>query len=281
MNKIHTEKKHDFRINLKHNGFSVLGSDEIRLSHELGPAHACLSSSFEDAPSDGGSRRRVYSRYVVAPYATADTLDLRPYSSSFMSSDYQQPSDINPEQYGALRSYAPLPTAVWSNALLREMIFFDLDLLPLSDFWLNAQRNPVSVGIHLIRMIAFPGKPSVPSPSVPHQDGEPFTFIHLIKRRNVVGGDSEVYRNVPVDGVNTRGDLLRVLTLQNSLDTLAVWDRDVFHHVTPVEVAAGCSEGARDVLIIDFTPLEECKFTSHGTIAFNAQNFRTELKQDA
>jgi len=278
MNKIHTSKKHIFRRDLKGKGYGVLSHKDIRLSQDLQLALACLGSTFDDAPNDGSSRRRFYSRYIVGPYATVETLDLRPYSSSFMSSDYQQASDLNPEQYGALRTYAPLPASVWSNAVTREMVFFDLNLFPLSEFWLNARRNPVSVGIHMIRMIAFPGKPSVPSPSVPHQDGEPFTFIHLINRRGVIGGDSEVYRNAPVNGFNTRGELIAEFTLGNCLDTLAVWDRDVFHHVTPVAVAAGQAEGVRDVLIIDFTPLEECKLTSTGQITFNSQNFNTDLK---
>jgi hypothetical protein len=281
MHKIHTLKKHAFRNNLKARGYSVLLQNEITLSQDLQLALACLGSTFDDAPSDGSSRKRFYSRYIVGPYATVDSLDLRPYSSSFMSSDYQQASDINPEQYGAVRSYAPLPAAVWSNALLREMIFFDLSLLPLNDFWLNARRNPVSVGIHLIRMVASPGKPSVPSPSIPHQDGEPFTFIHLINRRGIIGGNSEVYHNVPMNGFNTRGELIENFVLENSLDTFAIWDKDVFHHVTPVVVADGHEEGVRDVLIIDFTPLEECKFTSRGDIAFNPQNFRTELRAAA
>jgi hypothetical protein len=279
VSKVHTSKKNVFREDLKNKGYSVLLKNEIHLAPDLQVALACLGSTFDDAPNDGSSRRRFYSRYIVGPYATVDALDLRPYSSSFMSSDYQQADDINPEQYGALRSYAPLPASVWSNSLLREMIFFDLNLLPLSDFWLNARRNPVSVGIHLIRMVALPDKPSVPSPSIPHQDGEPFTFIHLINRRGVAGGDSQVFRNVPVNGFNTRGELIGDFTLENSLDSLAVWDRDVFHHVTAVEVAEGHAEGVRDVLIIDFTPLEECKFNSTGSIGFNPHNFRTELRQ--
>jgi len=281
MNKIHTSRKNDFRQNLKTRGYSVLLKNEIHLSQDLQLALGCLESTFDDAPSDGISRKRFYSRYIVGPYTTVDTLDLRPYSSSFMSSDYQQASDINPEQYGAARSYSPLPDVAWSNALLREMIFFDLNLMPLSDFWVNARRNPISVGIHMIRMLAFPGKPSVPSPSVPHQDGEPFTFIHLINRKGIVGGNSEVYHNNPVNGLSTPGDLIEGFTLENSLDTFAVWDKEVFHHVTPVVVADGHGEGARDVLIIDFTPLEECKFTSRGNIAFNHQNFRTELNRSA
>jgi hypothetical protein len=281
MNKVHTDKKHAFRQDLKNKGFGVLRNTEIHLSQDLQLALACLGSTFDDAPNDGNSRRRFYSRYIVGPYQTPDSLDLRPYSCSFMSSDYQQASEINPEQYGAVRSYATLPSSVWSNPLLREMVFFDLHLLPLSDFWANAGRNPVAVGIHLIRMIALPGKPSVPSPSIPHQDGEPFTFIHLVNRRGVVGGNSQIYRNAPVDGFNACGELVVDFVLQQSLDTLAVWDREVFHHVTPVAVAEGFTEGIRDVVIIDFTPLEECKFSATGNIAFNAQNFRTDLRQTA
>ena len=45
------------------------------------------------------------------------------------------------------------------------------------------------------------------------------------------------------------------LTLTESLDTFAVSDKDGYHQVKPIEVASGHSEGYRDVLLIDFTPM--------------------------
>jgi hypothetical protein len=278
MNRIHTSKKSLVRNDLKTKGFSFLSCSEIHLSQDLDLPLACLASIYDESPSDGANRRRFYGRYVMGPYATVDTFDLRPYSSSFMSSDYQQASDINPEQHGVMRSYAPLPASVWSNALLKELVFFDLSLLPIRDFWLNAGRSPLSVGIHLLRMVAFPGRPGMPTPSVPHQDGEPFTFIHLISRRGVSGGESQIFRNDPVEGANARGPLLLQTTLENSLDSIVIWDRQVFHHVTPISVVEKMTEGTRDVLIIDFTPLEECRLNSRGDIAASTSNFCMDLK---
>ena len=277
MNRIHTDKKYSVRRDLKTKGFSLLASSEISLSQDLNISLKCLASTYDDSPGDGPNRRRFYSRYVLGPYTTVDTLDLRPHSNSFMSSDYQQPGDINPEQKGVLRSYAPLPASVWSNLLLKELIFFDLNLLPLEDFWLNSRRNPLLVGIHLIRMVARPEMPGVPTPSLPHQDGEPFTFVHLINRCDISGGESQVFRNTPIDGISAPGQLLVQTTLDEALDSLIIWDRKIFHHVTPINVTTDSAEGTRDVLIIDFSPLEECRFNSRGEIAIDSQKFCMNL----
>ncbi len=53
---------------------------------------------------------------------------------------------------------------------------------------------------------------------------------------------------------NDKRPLVR-LTLTESLDTVIVSDKDVYHQVEPIEVAPGESEGYRDVLLIDFTPM--------------------------
>ena len=87
-------------------------------------------------------------------------------------------------------------------------------------------------------MVAQEGRPSVP-----HQDGEPFTCIHLINRDAVQGGLSQVYRNTPVESVSRAGALLAEVVLREMFDTLVVWDKGVFHHVTPVEVSDGCVLG--------------------------------------
>lgn len=270
---MYTSKKQAVHDDLKTRGFSVLARTDIYLAPELELPLTSLRLVYDDSPSDGPVRRRFYGRYVVGPYTTVDTLDLRLYSGSYMSSDYQQPADINPEQSGSLRTYAPLPAAAGSNAFLKEIILFDLSLLPLEDFWHNACRNPLSIGIHLLRTIALPEMPGSPSPTVPHQDGEPFTCIHLMNRRGVKGGESQVFRNTPIDGVSAAGPLLLQTILQHTLDSLIVWDKDVFHHVTPINVVQDGIEGIRDVLIIDFTPLEECKLSSRGDIAFSTHNF--------
>ena len=74
-----------------------------------------------------------------------------------------------------------------------------------------------------------------------------FTFIHLIERHGITGGESLV-------ADNDKRPLVR-MTLDDRLDTVTLSDKDVYHHVEPIEVAPGESEGYRDVLLIDFTPM--------------------------
>lgn len=277
MSSLYTNKIDLIRQDIKYKGFSTFWGADIEMSHDLKLSLRCLESAYDHSRDEGPGRRRFYSRYVLGPHATVEDIDFQPQSNSFLSSDYRQAPDINPEQHGALRSYAPLPASLWSNAFLKEVILFDLAMLPLKDIWTNAKRNPIAVGMHLIRMVARPGQPAVASPSVPHQDGEPFTFIHLINRRGVNGGYSQIFRNTPINGVSSCGELLLQTTLQHCLDTLVIWDKEVFHHVTEVEVGDGSAEGVRDVLIIDFSPLEECKFNSMGELGCDPSCFRTSF----
>lgn len=106
----------------------------------------------------------------------------------------------------------------------------------------------VQVGVHLIKVIAKPDCPGVSSPGVLHKDGEPYTFIHLVERKNITGGLSTV-------ASNDKATLLEI-ALRNALDTIAVSDADVFHNVDAIHVEPGYDQGFRSVLLIDFSPLK-------------------------
>lgn len=259
---------------LRREGYCNFKGRELQLGSELEQDRESLRAVFGEAQDDGLSRKRFFGRYLLGPTWTPQMFDLDVRSHAFLSSDYRQSEDLNPEQRGALRCYAPLPESLWRNQLLKNLIFFDLQLVPFAEFWANQARSPLVVGLHLIRMRAFPGQPSVPSPSVPHQDGEPFTCIHLIDRVGVQGGVSQIFSNRPLNQVNHPGELQAEFTLDEMLDTLVVWDKAVFHHVTPVETQPTCTSGYRDVLIVDFSPLEECKFNSRGKIGIDASSFQ-------
>ena len=86
------------------------------------------------------------------------------------------------------------------------------------------------------------------SPNCLHKDGEPYTYVHLLKRDGIVGGESLV-------ADNSKQPLFEV-TLHDLLDTLVVRDETVFHHVKPIRVLPDSEEGYRLVLLIDFTPLK-------------------------
>ena len=262
------------RNDLKTRGYAHIGHRELLLESSLKKSLRELAAVYGDLKEDTRGRNRSYGRYLVTPNTRINTLDLRPGSIHHLTSDYRQPRETNPEQNGALRNFSVLSRQAASNRLLKTLIFFDLQTIPLTDFWVNARRNPLLVGVHLIRMKATEQYPGVATPNHPHQDGEPCTCIHLINREHVIGGENQIFRSRIQDGVTQPGEKLFEITLSAPLDTLIVWDSAVFHHVAPIEVAEGYSEGFRDVLLIDFTPLEEAKFGPSGAIGIETENFR-------
>ena len=159
-------------------------------------------------------------------------------------SQYTQDRELNPTDGGVIRTFERLSKAVEANAFLREMIIFDFFNTTFNKaIW----STPVDVGVHAIRYVARPDLPGVSSPNMLHKDGEPFTFVHLIKRYGITGGE-----NLVTD--NNKRPLVRI-TLTDCLDTVIVSDKDVYHRVEPIEAAPGESGGYRDVLLIDFTPM--------------------------
>ena len=93
-----------------------------------------------------------------------------------------------------------------------------------------------------------------------HQDGEPYTFAHLIYRRDAEGGENVIATpqcagSIP-DDVAAEGILDRFV-LHRPLDSYGVKDDLVSHYVAPVTVAAGAVTAERAVLLIDFTPMTQ------------------------
>lgn len=253
---------------LLNNGFAFIAGEAFLNGGEAESAFADLAVAFEHCLSDGATRRRSYDRSIALPTAQGEHLNL-----IYMSSDYWQSSEVNPEAGGAIRRFGSLSSEVRNNKQLLELVRFDYSQLPLKELWRNFGRNALEVGIHLIRMPASASSPGVPMPNRAHRDGEFFTFIHLVNRHGVIGGESLIFRSIRSGKELVRGPLLLTQTLQNPLDTLVVWDRDVFHDITPVTVAPGFSEGVRDVILIDFTPLEPVKLDAEGKPVIDGSNF--------
>jgi hypothetical protein len=100
------------------------------------------------------------------------------------------------------------------------------------------------VRVHQIRIVASIDEPGLPAPEGIHQDGTDFLTLHLVRRHNVVGGISTLY--------DLERRTLQSYTLRNPLDSLIIDDSRIMHGVTPVYPVAGCTEGTRDILGIDF-----------------------------
>jgi hypothetical protein len=183
----------------------------------------------------GGAKFRLrrYGRFSWSP--AEDALAALP------NEPYLQPPDENPYAAGVARSFAPLAPDTEQNPFLHALVCSTFACLPLDAC---RQNKTWEVRIHQIRVVASPDEPGLPAPEGIHQDGTDFLTLHLVRRHNVVGGETTIY------------DLGRKPlwnhTLHEALDSLILEDPRVLHGVTPVHSADGRTLGVRDMLGIDF-----------------------------
>jgi hypothetical protein len=230
-------------------GYAHIPAAELHMSDDTASSLPAFQQAFENLRSDGVNRKRAYLRLVMLPSDVE--LDLSYGSRAVLGSDYLQGLDHNPEAGGQVRQFAPLDVFTRANSLLRAIVAADARLCRMSSVWPASSNYPMQVGVHLIRLMATPDQPGVGVPDQPHKDSEPFTFIHLVNRHGVEGGDTEIFAN----GSDGPGELLFRAALQHPLDTAVVYDPAVWHYVRPVTVAPGYRIGWRDVLLVDFAPM--------------------------
>jgi hypothetical protein len=178
-------------------------------------------------------RRRRYGRYHWSPAEA--TL------SALAHEVYFQPADENSYAGGVARAFAPLLPDTAQNPFLHALVRLTFACLPLAD---DRRAIPWEVRIHQIRIVAAPDEPGLPAPEGIHQDGTDFLTLHLVRRHNVVGGETTIY------DLDRRP--LATHTLREPLDSFMLEDPRVLHGVTPVHSADGRTPGVRDLLGVDF-----------------------------
>jgi hypothetical protein len=87
-------------------------------------------------------------------------------------------------------------------------------------------------------------EPGLPAPEGVHQDGTDWLTLHLVRRRNIAGGETTIY--------DLDRKPIQRYTLRETLDSLILEDPRIMHGVTPVQSADGRTLGIRDLLGIDF-----------------------------
>ncbi len=229
------------RRELRERGFAVLKGEDFTVPPALSDPLETFVAAYEHLPvdrySETGCRFRRHQRFILTPRPlTVIPTDV---------SNYAQSALWNSEDGGSVREFEPLPDELATNSFLQALIRYDFEQSPFAS--VRSSSVAYDVGLHLVRMCARPGQPAVASPNKLHKDGEWVTWIHLVSRQGITGGESVVADNDK--------EVLMRATLAQRLDTVAVWDDAVFHGVDPVEVAPGGNEGYRDVLIVDFTPM--------------------------
>ncbi len=231
----------DPRRDLQERGFVYLQGEDLTVPAALAEPLEALVEAYEYLPEDPysetGCRFRRHQRFVLTPRPlTVIPTDISNYAQSVL---------LNSEDGGSVREFEPLPDDLATNSFLQALIRYDFEHSPFAS--VRSSNLAYDVGLHLVRMRARQGQPAVASPNKLHKDGEWVTWIHLVSRKGIKGGESVV--------ANNDKEVLIRATLARRLDTVAVWDDAVFHHVDSVEVAEGEDEGHRDVLIVDFTPM--------------------------
>jgi hypothetical protein len=183
----------------------------------------------------GGTKFRLrrYGRYYWSPASD----DLAPLPNE----PYFQPEDENSYAGGIVREFAPLRPDTLESPFLHALVRSTFACLPVAE---DRQGMTWEVRIHQIRIVATPGEPGLPAPEGIHQDGTDFLTLHLVRRDNVVGGESTIY------DLDRRP--IRRWTMRDALDSMILEDPRVMHKATPVHSADGLTPGTRDVLGLDF-----------------------------
>lgn len=245
---------------LAQDGYIRLGQEFFECpSAETIEAREAFSASCSDLPLDEHAerpnRRRRYGTFVLLPWSNIleSVPPERDIAGAQGVSRYVQAADLNPEQNGAVRTFAPLTGKQASSPFLRWLILKAFGLVA-DDF----TGLPVRVGCHIIRLVALPQSPATSSPDLVHRDGEPYTLVVLLDRNGVGGGENII---TTVDMQCKRPDEIdasRVLarfTLEAPWQGWMAADERTAHYVSPIHVAAGNAVGTRTVLLLDFTPM--------------------------
>jgi hypothetical protein len=246
---------------LQTDGYCRFKVDDIAPSPDTERGLARLQAAVDNLPPDpyapNANRYRRYSNGILLPWSRrVEWMPNRQGPKGEFSEYYQ--SDYNPEYLSKVRHFMPFEDDLKHDSFLSHIVWQDFDLT--LDFWNEAQLiRPFVVGVHLVKLLVNGADDrAVSSPDVLHQDGEPFTFVHLVRRDNAVGVRTAVAipdvagkkpEDVDPATIHTQFELLQ------PLESYGVLDSKVAHYVSALERGPEERPGVRAALLTDFTPL--------------------------
>ncbi|MFF8786666.1 2OG-Fe dioxygenase family protein [Streptomyces sp. NPDC015125] len=190
-----------------------------------------LLDSYDDLPVDdymgNGTRFKRFSQYRLSPAeGDAWNFEVLPHR------DYTAYKKFNKAAGGIRRTYEPLQ-ADFTELISRGISGIGLDRA--EDWQINVHQN---------RTRAEAGRPGPLTPEGVHHDGHEFVMIAVLRRENVGGGETRLWKP-GADEPFWSG------TLQAGQAVL-LDDKAIAHDVTDV-VAAGDRPGHRDIVIVAFS----------------------------
>ncbi|WP_238947839.1 2OG-Fe dioxygenase family protein [Caldimonas brevitalea] len=246
----------DVRAALQQRGWARFDATDMQVAVDEAADLQRLTEYARSLPVDRfgtGGRHRSYAEGILTPRrktiawkAGARTPDGR------VEIAYVQHSEFQPEHGGVVRNFARTREDILALPLVHRLIWYDLSLTPMFD-----AEGDLLCGFHMIRMQATPGAVARITPDCLHQDGQPFTAVHLVERSHAEGGVNFIapprYTGRQFDEVPSH--LLSAFVLGSPLQSYIIDDAAICHQVTAVSCSPGASHGTRTVILIDFSPL--------------------------
>jgi hypothetical protein len=251
------KRKTSIRNRLETNGFAHYQSAVEYDEHDLDVIKAeFLELEPDEFAPEGVHRFRRYGNGIIIPWAERDEVFWIPpvVSKGECRAGYDQGSN-NPDHQN-IRYFNALSETCRSGRIIEKLVLDDFS----HTFWEQAGHEfPIYFGVHFVKIQSYDtGDLGISSPNCFHQDGEPFTFAHLVHRSDyVVGGVNYIgrpsIRNQPLELVSPQ-DIVAEFTMKQFLESFAVFDPAVCHYVDPVRLAKGSNTVAeRCIILIDFS----------------------------
>jgi len=182
--------------------------------------------------ADGGRyRRRRHATFAAA--AGAPGTERRPHQPHYQTPEY------NRLHGGIERWFAPLSPEIAAGPTMRTILGFCralFDRLSPDTSW--------HIELHQFRIEPHPGEAGRPTPEGMHRDGVDYVLVLMVDRQNIASGMTSIH--------DLEGNQLGSFTLAEPLDAALVYDRRVYHGVTPVEPIDPGRPAHRDVLVVTF-----------------------------
>ena len=184
--------------------------------------------------ADGGSYRRRRYATLSAPASTSN-LKVEPQQPHYQGLRY------NSLNGGIPRHYEPIDQRVLNGSTLPALLTLGCELFgrlaPFSNWHIEVHQFRIEV-----QGVGDVG--ALPTPEGTHRDGVDFAMIIMIRRVNIVGGDTNLY--------DSDDRPITTFRLSQPLDLAIVNDERVRHGVTPVAAEQAGRPGHRDVLVATF-----------------------------
>lgn len=245
---------------LRDRGYARIPVSDLAIDFDHASALAEIRREFDglerDPYGDQDNRHRRYARGVLLPWSEHfEWIPAARGPGGAEITEYYQGA-YNPLFSDLPRALPAISQAARRNPLIRHLIKRDYARIFLED---RQRIGPLNVGLSFIKT-AVPGGggKALSTPDTLHQDGELFTFAHLINRQNAEGG----VNTIATPGMAGRhpdqvaaADILASFELQAPLESYAIFDPLISHHVSAVTARDPDSAAERCIMLIDFTPM--------------------------